>query len=71
MAGRVYVLNKRRAADKNRIVDALWAFAKTPEGKRYFEANKLEGYRKLQPKELNDMDKYAAEVRKVLQKGSK
>jgi phosphonate transport system substrate-binding protein len=71
MAGRVYVLNRRRAADKNRIVDALWAFAKTPEGKRYFEANKLEGYRKLQPKELNDMDTYAAEVRKVLKKGNK
>jgi phosphonate transport system substrate-binding protein len=71
MAGRVYVLNSRCSANKKRVADALWAFAKTPEGKRYFEINKLGGYRKLQPKELNAMDKYAQEVRKVMQKGNK
>jgi len=71
MAGRVYVLNGRHAAAKKRIAEALWAFPKTKEGKLYFEINKLDGYRGLKPKELNAMDRYAAEVRKALQKGSK
>lgn len=71
MAGRVYVLNKRRAADLKKIDEALWSFAASPEGKKYFEANQLGGYRKLKPKELNSMDRYAAEVRKVLQGTSK
>jgi phosphonate transport system substrate-binding protein len=66
MAGRVYVLNSRRASERKKIDAALWAFAASPEGKKYFEANKLEGYRKLKPKELNPMDRYAAEVRKVV-----
>jgi phosphonate transport system substrate-binding protein len=71
MAGRVYVLNSRRAAKEKAIDAALWEFARTPEGTQYFEKYKLEGYRKLRPKELNSMDKYAAEVRKVLNKGDK
>ena len=66
MAGRVYMLNSRLASLRKKIDAALWAFAATPEAKVYFEKNKLEGYRKLRPKELKEMDLYAAEVRKVL-----
>jgi|WetSurMetagenome_2_1015567.scaffolds.fasta_scaffold148732_2 phosphonate transport system substrate-binding protein len=71
MAGRVYVLNSRRAAEKKRIDAALWEFSRTPEGTRYFETYKLEGYRKLRPGELKSMDRYAAEVRKELGKSDK
>jgi phosphonate transport system substrate-binding protein len=71
MAGRVYVLNNRDAGRKAQIDAALWAFAKSPEGKRYFEIKKLDGYRKLRAQELESMDKYAAEVRKVLAKEEK
>jgi phosphonate transport system substrate-binding protein len=67
MAGRVYVLSPRRAPERKKIEDALWAFAVTAEGKQYFETNKLEGYRKLKPRELSSMDRYAAEVRKIVQ----
>jgi len=66
MAGRVYVLNRRDAALHKKIDAALWAFAATPEGKTYFETNKLGGYRKLRANELKEMDSYAAEVRKIL-----
>ncbi len=71
MAGRVYVLNKRHAAIQKKIDAALWAFAETAEAKKYFETNKLEGYRKLRPNELKEMDRYAAEVRKVLNSSAK
>jgi phosphonate transport system substrate-binding protein len=67
MAGRVYVLNSRRTSERKKIDAALWSFATTPEAKKYFEANKLGGYRKLKTKELNSMDRYAAETRKVVQ----
>ena len=60
------MLNSRLASLQKKIDAALWAFAATPEAKVYFEKNKLEGYRKLRPKELKEMDLYAAEVRKVL-----
>jgi len=66
MAGRVYVLNDRRAAMQKDIVAALWAFAETPEAKKYFEDNKLEGYRILKPNEMDDMDIYADETRKLI-----
>lgn len=66
MAGRVYVLNRRRAAMQKKIDAALWKFAATPEAQKYFETNKLGGYRKLRPSELKEMDRYAAEVRKVI-----
>ena len=66
MVGRVYVLNKRHAALKKKIDDALWAFAATPEAKTYFTNNKLEGYRKLRANELKEMDPFANEVRKVV-----
>jgi phosphonate transport system substrate-binding protein len=66
MAGRVYVLNKRRMALQKKIDAALWAFAATPEAKTYFDSNKLEGYRKLRTGELKEMDPFAGEVRKVL-----
>jgi phosphonate transport system substrate-binding protein len=71
MAGRVYVLNSRRAAQKKQIDAALWEFAATPEGKRYFEKYNVEGYRKLKPGELKSMDRYAAEVRKEVGKSDK
>ena len=66
MAGRVYVLNARRASMKAKLDAALWSFAASREGKAYFEANKLEGYRKLKANELKAMDPYAAEVRENL-----
>jgi phosphonate transport system substrate-binding protein len=71
LAGRVYVLNNRWAKKKKTIDEALWEFAKTPEARQYFETKKLDGYRKLKPKELEAMDPYAAEVRKILAAGEK
>jgi len=70
MAGRVYVLNKRNAALQNKIDAALWSFAATAGAKKYFETNKLDGYRKLRSNELKEMDPYASVVRKVLQSGA-
>jgi phosphonate transport system substrate-binding protein len=67
MAGRVYMLNKRQAAHKEQIEGVLTAFAGSPEGRAYFEKYKLEGYRKLKPKELEAMEPYAREVRASLQ----
>jgi phosphonate transport system substrate-binding protein len=71
MAGRVYVLNRRRAAIREKVEAALWAFADSAEGRSYFEKNKLDGYRKLRPKELEAMDPFAADVRQVLKQGGK
>jgi phosphonate transport system substrate-binding protein len=71
MLGRVYLLNSRRAARKNAIEATLWGFAGTAEGKKYFEVNRLEGYRALNPNELKAMDTYANEVRKQLKTGDK
>lgn len=67
LAGRVYMLNKRQAVRKADIDAALATFAASPEGKAYFEKYKLEGYRKLKPKELEQMEPYAKEVRASLQ----
>lgn len=66
LAGRVYMLNKRHAARKEKIEAALWAFSESPEGKAYFEKYKLEGYRKLKVKELDAMEPYAREVHLTL-----
>lgn len=71
MAGRVYVLNRRHTKLQKKIEDALWAFAETPKAKAYFESNKLEGYRRLRPNELNKMDTYANDVRTLLRDGAK
>jgi phosphonate transport system substrate-binding protein len=71
MAGRVYLLNQREAARHKTVDKALWAFAETPEAKRYFESTKLDGYRKLHPKELERMERYADEVRQVLRNPAK
>lgn len=67
MAGRVYVLNKRHASQKENLLGILWAFSATPEAKIYFEENKLQGYRDLEAGEMESMDKYASEVRQILQ----
>ncbi|MBV5318833.1 MAG: phosphate/phosphite/phosphonate ABC transporter substrate-binding protein [Desulfobulbaceae bacterium] len=66
LAGRVYMLNNRRAAIQKEIVAALWAFAETAEAQKYFETNNLEGYRMLKPNEMEEMDIYADETRKLL-----
>ena len=71
MPGRVYVLNGRRSAQGKTINSALRSFAASPEGKRFFEANSLQGYRTLKPKELASMDEYAREVRRHLDNGVK
>ena len=66
MAGRVYMLNQRWAR-KSQVVDkALWSFAASREGKDYFALNKLDGYRKLRPRELEAMDPYTAETRQLI-----
>ena len=67
LAGRVYMLNKRNVSQQDKIDAALWSFADTVEGKTYFEKYKLDGYRKLKPRELELMDPYAREVRQTLQ----
>lgn len=67
LAGRVYMLNKRQVARKEQIDAALNGFANSVEGKAYFEKFKLEGYRKLKPRELELMEPYAREVRASLQ----
>ena len=67
MAGRVYLLNKRQAARRELVEATLANFANSPEGHAYFEKYKLEGYRKLKPKELEAMEPYAREVRASLQ----
>ena len=64
--GRVYLLSPRLSAKRKEIESALWAFAATPEAKKHFDDDGLEGYRKLKLNELNVMDAYAAQVRKVL-----
>jgi phosphonate transport system substrate-binding protein len=61
------MLNKRQAARKDVIDAALASFAASAEGKTYFEKYKLDGYRKLKPKELDLMEPYAKEVRNSLQ----
>ena len=71
MAGRVYMLNNRYSARQGEIKSTLWSFAATMEAKDYFETNKLGGYRNLEPKELEAMDSYAAEVKASLYKGEK
>jgi len=71
MAGRVYLLNNRHSHKRKAINSALWGFAETAEGKRYFKESKLDGYRKLKPGELKSMEPYAAEVRKILQTESR
>ncbi len=66
MAGRVYMLNKRWIGRLNSIDKALWSFAASPEGKQYFQQNKLDGYRKLRSRELEAMDPYTTETRQVI-----
>jgi len=66
LVGRVYLLNKRHTASKDRINSALWAFSETPEAQQYFTKYKLGGYRKLEARELVEMTPYANEVRQAL-----
>lgn len=66
LAGRVYMLNKRHADIKDKVDTALADFADSAVGNTYFQRYKLDGYRKLKPKELEAMDPYAAEVRQTL-----
>lgn len=66
MAGRVYVLNSSQSSRKATIESALERFAQSADGKAYFAKYKLNGYRKLQPKELSAMDAFAAETRQSL-----
>ena len=66
MAGRVYMLNRRQAPLADKVDGAIWAFAASPAGRDYLDKNKLDGYRKLKPRELEAMEPYAAEVRSML-----
>lgn len=69
MAGRVYMLNARHAAQIGSTMATLWAFADTPPAKQYFAKHKLGGYRALEPRELIVLEPYANEVRVVLKQG--
>ena len=66
MPGRIYLLNKRWRVQVASVEKALWSFASSREGQDYFQSNKLEGFRKLRPRELEAMEPYAAETRQVL-----
>ena len=66
LAGRVYMLNKRHASRLEQVDAALWKFAASDAGQAYFAQNKLGGYRKLRSGELEAMDPYAAETRRVV-----
>ena len=71
ITGRTYLLNARHAKQREPLLAALWAFAETPEAKQYFARYKLGGYRALEPRELQTMEPYAAEVRQELQAARK
>lgn len=66
LAGRVYLLNKRNAAIKTKVEEVLWAFSATPEATEYFSKYNLDGYRRLEARELLAMEPYANEVRKAI-----
>ena len=66
MAGRVYLINQRQVAHWQTVHDALVAFGKTEEGKAYFDANTLGGYRDVSDEELAAMEPLADEVRQVM-----
>lgn len=66
MTGRVYMLNRRDAAEQDRVAAALWAFAEAPDGKAYFQDNKLEGYRAVTAADMQRMAPFSDEVRSVL-----
>lgn len=68
MAGRVYALNRRNTSQKEKISAALWAFAETDEARQYFDKYRLDGYRRLEPRELTAMEPYANEVRQALKR---
>ena len=62
------MLNKRNALLREKLNKALWSFAETPEALEYFSKYSLEGYRRLEPRELFEMEPYANEVRQALKK---
>jgi len=67
----VYMLNNRDSSIVKKLVASLREFANSAEGLHYFETYKLGGYRTLAEGELKSMDKYAKEVRQLLNKGEK
>ena len=66
MLGRVYLLNSRRADHRQAIEAALSTFAGTQKAQTYFTENKLGGYRAIRPGELEAMDVFTEEVRRVI-----
>lgn len=70
MAGRVYLLSPSRADKAKAVLGVLESFSATPDAAAYFEANRLGGYRRVDPEELGAMDRYADEVRAELSKGA-
>lgn len=69
MAGRVYMLNGSHQALADPLRKALFAFGETAEGKAYFDANQLDGYRPVTDEELEAMEPLSDEVRSVLKAG--
>ncbi|BAI76097.1 ABC-type transport system periplasmic component (plasmid) [Azospirillum sp. B510] len=69
MAGRVYMLNGGQGALLEPLRKALLAFGETAEGRSYFDANQLGGYRLVSDEELEAMEPLADEVRSVLKAG--
>ncbi|MGE0157416.1 MAG: phosphate/phosphite/phosphonate ABC transporter substrate-binding protein [Geobacter sp.] len=68
MLGRVYMLNPARKKLREKISIALSSFAASQEGQYYFRTYKLEGYRTIRPRELQSMGRYAADVKKELER---
>jgi len=71
MAGRIYMFNPRSPASQKAISAALWSFATTPAGRKYFKIHNLGGYRQVTNTELRQLDSYAVQVRKILRSSQK
>lgn len=67
LPGRIYLLNARHLARRDKVEATLWRFADSAAGAAYFAKYKLEGYRKLKPRELEALAPFAREVRQTLQ----
>ena len=69
--GRTYMLNPRLSAEYPRIRSALDEFASSAEGQGCFQRSQLIGYREILPSELEAMDPYAHELRKLMAERTK
>lgn len=66
LLGRVYMLNARHEGEHATLMRALRTFAESEAGKAYFKEFHLDGYREIDPGELEAMEPYARRVRDSL-----